>query len=83
MSTILIFIFIFIISIIVNDIQNVFNVIGAISSNLLGFIFPPMFYIFLIRKKNKPRKMHYHAAWILFILFIPFGIFSVVTKFLE
>jgi Mn2+/Fe2+ NRAMP family transporter len=67
----------------VNDISNVFNIVGAISLNSIAFIFPPMFYIFLVKKKNKKRKLHYYVAWFLFCCFIPFGIFSVLINFMK
>jgi amino acid permease len=81
--TILLFAFAIAIAASVNDIEDVFNVVGAIASNAISFIFPPMFYLLLIRKKEKPRKIHYYISWVLFVFFIPFGIFSVITKFLK
>lgn len=67
----------------VEDIEDVFNVVGAIASNAISFIFPSMFYVFLILKKKKPKKVHYYISFALFVFFIPFGIFSVVSKFLK
>jgi len=81
--TLLLFAFAIAIAASVKDIEDVFNVVGAIASNAISFIFPPMFYALLIRKKDKPRKLHYFISWTLFVFFIPFGIFSVVTKFLK
>lgn len=71
------------IAIAVDDIEDVFNIVGAIASNAISFIFPAMFYMLLVRKKNKPRKLQYYISVALFIFFIPFGIFSVVSKFLK
>lgn len=65
-----------------DDIEDVFNVVGAIASNAIAFIFPSMFYMFLILKKKKPKKLHYYISVALFFFFIPFGIFSVISKFL-
>lgn len=65
-----------------DDIEDVFNVVGAIASNAIAFIFPSMFYMFLILKKKKPKKLHYYISVGLFFFFIPFGIFSVISKYL-
>jgi predicted neutral ceramidase superfamily lipid hydrolase len=56
--------------------------VGAIASNSIAFILPSMFYVLLIRKKGKQKKPQYYIAFVAFCFFIPFGIFSVVTKFL-
>ena len=71
------------IAIAVDDIEDVFNIVGAIASNAIAFIFPAMFYMLLVQKKNKPKKLHYYISVVLFAFFIPFGIFSVVSKFLK
>ena len=81
--TIILFAFIITIAAAVDDIEDVFNIVGAIASNSINFIFPAMFYMLLIRKKNKPKKMQYYISVGLFCFFIPFGIFSVVSKFLK
>lgn len=65
---------------VVKDIEDVFSIVGSIAANAISFIFPSLFYFFLIRKKNKPRKKHFYVAGFVFMFFIPFGIFSVVTK---
>jgi amino acid permease len=81
--TIILFVFIIAIAAAVDDIEDIFNVVGAIAANAINFIFPAMFYMFLIRKKNKPKKMQYSISVGLFCFFIPFGILSVVSKFLK
>ncbi len=81
--TVILFVFIIAIAAAVDDIEDIFNVVGAIASNAINFIFPAMFYMFLIRKKNKPKKIKYYISVGLFCFFIPFGIFSVVSKFFK
>jgi hypothetical protein len=67
----------------VDNIEDVFNVTGALAANATAFIIPPLFYVLLIHKKNKPRKIQYYLSAVMFLFFIPFGIFSVVNNFLE
>lgn len=78
--TILLFLIIVGIAVAVDNIEDVFSVVGSIASNAISFIFPSMFYFFLVKKKNKTRKVHFYIAGVIFIFFIPFGIFSMVTK---
>lgn len=70
------------IAIAVDDIEDVFNIVGAIASNAIAFIFPSLFYFMMVRRKNKPKRWHYYAALACFCFFVPFGIFAVVSKFL-
>ena len=70
------------IAIAVDDIEDVFNLVGAIASNAIAFIFPSLFYFTLVKRKNKEIRPQYYAAWVVFVFFIPFGIFAVVSKFL-
>lgn len=37
----------------------------------------------LVWKKRKPRRIHFWASVVLFCTAVPFGIFAVVTEFLE
>ena len=41
------------IAIAVDDIEDVFNLVGAVASNAIAFIFPSMFYVFLVNRKGK------------------------------
>lgn len=70
------------IAISVDDIEVVFNFVGAIASNAIGAIFPCMFYYLLVKYKRKKITLSYHIAKVLFYFFIPFGIFAVITKYL-
>ena len=68
-------------ALVIQDIEDVFNVAGAISANSITFILPTMFYIFLILKKKKEKKIQYYVAWGVFVFSIPFGVFSVAANF--
>lgn len=78
--TAVLFVIAVVIAIFVKNIEDVFSVVGSIAANALSFILPSMFYCFLIMKKNKTRKPHFYIAGFVFIYFIPFGIFSMMTK---
>jgi hypothetical protein len=42
-----------------------------------------MFYILLIYKKKKVKKIHFYIAVCLFVFFIPFGVLSVLIKLIN
>lgn len=67
-------------AILIGNLGKVFNLVGAIASNSIGFIFPTLFYIMLIKKKNRPKRIHFYIAVLLFFTAVPFGIFSVVAE---
>ena len=68
------------VAILVDDIEDVFNIIGAIASNMISFILPSLFYWVMIKRKDKPKKIQYYGALVIFWLFIPIGIFAVVSN---
>lgn len=78
--TAFLFVIAVIIAVFVKDIEDVFSIVGSIAANALSFILPSMFYFFLVLKKNKSRKAHFYIAGFVFVFFIPFGIFSMMTK---
>lgn len=67
----------------VGNIEDVFNLVGAIASNAIGSIFPCMYYYLLIKFKNKVKTYNYYIAMVLFYFFIPFGVFSVVSNYIS
>lgn len=63
----------------IGKLGTIFNLVGAIASNSIGFIFPTLFYILLIRRKRRPKRINYYLAILLFLTAVPFGIFAVVA----
>jgi amino acid permease len=61
----------------------VINVLGAITSNCISFIFPSLFYFSLVYKKKKEKTHYFHLAWGKFVFFVPAGAFAVVSQFIE
>ena len=41
------------VAIAVDDIEDVFNIVGAVAANAISFIFPGIFYYLLVKRKNK------------------------------
>jgi amino acid permease len=60
----------------------VFNFVGAVASNLIGYIFPCLFYFLLVQYKNKNRGIAFEVARVFTFFFIPFGIFSIVAQYI-
>lgn len=67
----------------VDDIDNVFDIVAAITANGINFVFPALFYFMLVRRKNKDKNWKYYAALAIFGFFIGFGVFTVVMEFIS
>jgi amino acid permease len=65
----------------VDDIEVVFNFIGAICSTTIAILLPCFFYFMLIIKKNKPRNIKFYISITFFVIMVPFAIFSVVAQY--
>lgn len=52
------------------DIEVVFNLIGAISSNLIGCVFPTLFYLKLTEKHPKSKTRFYVFKFLLYMTFV-------------
>lgn len=66
----------------VDDIEVVFNIIGAVCSSSIGVLLPCAFYFLLVQKKRKARKFTYFISLVVFMIMLPFAIFSVVAKYI-
>ena len=69
-------------SIVFKDIQDVVNVIGAISASAISFWFPGIFYFTLVKRMKKPKKISYYLSYLLLIFFVPFGFFAVAANYI-
>lgn len=63
----------------VDDIEVVFNIVGAICSTSIGVLLPCLFYFVLVNKKSKPKSWKYYLSYVMFIIMAPFAIFSIVA----
>jgi amino acid permease len=66
-----------------DDIEAVFNIIGAVCSSSIAVLLPCFFYFMLIIKKNKKRTFTFYATIIVFAIMAPFAILSVVAKYVH
>jgi amino acid permease len=66
-----------------DDIEAVFNIIGAVCSTSIAVLLPCFFYFMLILKKNKKRNIKFYVSIVIFAIMIPFAIFSVVAKYVH
>ena len=68
------------IAISVDSIESVFNYVGAISANTIGFVYPTLFYLTQINKKNKPKNINYVLSFVVFGFCVSMGLFSMVSN---
>ncbi len=71
------------VGIVVDDIEAVFNIIGAVCSTSIGILLPCFFYFMLIIKKNKKRTFKFYISLLVFGIMAPFAVFSVIAKYIE
>jgi len=67
----------------VDDIELVFNAIGAVCSSSIGVLLPCFFYFKLVSKKRKMKRFLYYVSVLIFGAMLPFAIFSVVAKYVK
>jgi len=65
----------------VDDIEAVFNVIGAVCSSSIGILLPTFFYFRLVDKRKQPRKVSYYIALVICIIMTPYSLFSIVALY--
>lgn len=70
-----------IISVFLNSIEDILNLIGAICENLIAIILPCIFYFMLIKKQNKPKRGLYYFTIILVCIIAPYGVFTIVANY--
>ena len=74
---------IILVGILADDIEAVFTIVGAICATSIGALFPMYFYVNLISKKRKPKKMLYYLSIMLGVVLGPYALFSIVAKFIS
>lgn len=67
----------------VDDIEAVFNIIGAICSSSIGILLPCYFYFMLVNIKKQARTLKYYIAFFLFVVMAPYSIFSIVALYVN
>ena len=65
----------------VDNIEMVFNFIGAVCSTSIAILLPCFFYFMLIIKKEKKRNINFYASIVIFSIMLPFALFAVVAQY--
>ena len=69
------------IAIAVDNVESVFNLVGAVASNSIGFLFPCLFYFYGVNRKGKEKKIWYFMAVGVFCTFIPLGLAAIIFQY--
>lgn len=69
--------------VLLDDIEVVFNIVGAVCSTSIGILLPCFFYFILVIKKNKEKNIKFYISLGVFLIMAPFAIFSVVAKYVH
>jgi hypothetical protein len=69
------------VGILVEDIELVFNGIGAICSSSIGMLLPTYFYFTLVIKNKQKRNSNFYLAIGMFVVMVPFAIFAVIAQY--
>lgn len=62
-----------------DDIEVVFNAVGAICATSIGMLLPCYFYIRLIKIKEQPVNFKYYLAIAVFCVMGPYALFSMIA----
>lgn len=71
------------ISIGVDDIKIVFNLVGAICSSLTGILLPCFFYFRLIIIKNQPKTVKFYVSIALTLIMAPYALFAIIAQYIN
>jgi membrane protein DedA with SNARE-associated domain len=67
-------------AVLAGDIEFIFNIVGAICSTTICFLFPYYFYFTITKKFNRKKGFVYYYTIVAFIILAPYAIFSIVVK---
>ena len=70
------------VSLLVDDIEIVFNAIGGLCTSSIGFLMPCYFYVRLTMQKRRPKTVKWWAAVVIFVVMAPYSVFSVISLYL-
>lgn len=62
-----------------DDIEVVFNAVGAICSTSIALLLPCFFYVRLIILKGQPKNIKYYLAIAIMAVMAPYAIFSIIA----
>jgi amino acid permease len=82
LSTVINLVVIVLIAMFVENIESVFNLVGAISCSAQGILFPLYFYLRLTQMKGKKKKGVYYVSMVVLAVMVPFSIFAVIALYI-
>ena len=62
-----------------DDIEVVFNAVGAICSTSIALLLPCFFYIRLVNLKGQPKNIKYYLAIAIICIMGPYALFSIIA----
>jgi amino acid permease len=65
----------------VDNIEAVFNVLGAICSSSICLLLPCFFYCKLILKLKQKKTIKYYLSWVMMLVMTPYALFSIVSMY--
>lgn len=69
-----------VLAILVGDIEIIFNIVGAVCSTTICFLFPYYFYFAIADKQGRRKGFLYYYTKVAFVLLIPYALFAVVVR---
>jgi amino acid permease len=67
----------------VEDIESVFNIVGAICSTSIMILLPTLFYVRLIGKKKQQKGVKYYLSIVIFGVMAPYALFAIIAQQLK
>ena len=80
--TIGIYLVIVVVSVLVDNIESVFNVVGAVCSTSISTLLPCFFYVKLIKLRKQPITWKYYLSWAIFGIMTPYALFSIIALYI-
>ena len=63
----------------VDDVEVVFNSIGAVCSTSIAILLPCYFYCRLVVLRGQPKTVRFYLSMVVFAVMAPYAIFSVIA----
>ena len=70
-------------SIFLQNIELVFNFLGAVCETMVAVILPCLFYVMLVNREEQKKKFIYYIAILVLVFIIPYSIFSVIASYVD
>lgn len=82
LSTMVNILVIMLIAMFVENIESVFNLVGAVSCSAQSILFPLYFYLRMTHVKRKKKKTIYYVSMVVLAIMLPFCLYSVVALYI-